>query len=241
MTTINDISDLVQVLKDRPDWLAAVRSVVLGEDVLDLPQQVAQYAKFTEENFQLVNRRIDRLSEQLAEFVKTTDENFRLANRRFNRLEGSMGNLEGAEYERGIRTRIMVRMMANLGMTSPSIEMHQDGLISPEINRLYGLGVNSDMVTRAQLADLQETDLIISSEENEYAVVEISVAADHDDVERASRRAGILSLLSGAPVRPVVATAYMPDSLHSLTAAQGVTTLIIPNRRKRTAIDMEQG
>ena len=271
MTTIDDISDLVRVLRERPDWLAAVRNLVLGEDLLTWPQQMAQYAKFTEENlklvseridqtnarvdrlseqltqfvkatdenFQLVNQRVDRLSEQLTQFVKATDENFRLANRRFNRLEGSVGNLEGAEYERGVRTRIMVRMMSNLGMASPSIEMHQDGLISPEINRLYALGMNSDVVTRAQMADLQETDLIISSEESRYAVVEISVSADHDDVERASRRADTLSLLAGASVRPVVATAYMHDSLYALTAAQGVTTLIIPNRRKKVTFDME--
>ena len=82
MTTIDDISDLVRVLRERPDWLAAVRNLVLGEDLLTWPQQMAQYAKFTEENLKLVSERIDarvdRLSEQLTQFVKATDENFQL-------------------------------------------------------------------------------------------------------------------------------------------------------------------
>ena len=93
MTTIDDISDLVRVLRERPDWLAAVRNLVLGEDLLTWPQQMAQYAKFTEENLKLVseridqtNARVDRLSEQLTQFVKATDENFQLVNQRVDRL-----------------------------------------------------------------------------------------------------------------------------------------------------------
>ena len=205
MTTINDISDLVQVLKDRPDWLAAVRNMIVGEELLSLPQQLAQ-------------------------FIKATEENFRLVNRRFNRLEGKVGNLEGSDYERRVRTRIMVRMEHNFGMKPPFIAMHQEGQISPEINRLYARGLQSDVVTLAELEDLQETDIIICDADNRHAVIEVSVTADHDDMERASRRAYTLTALSGAPVQAAVATTHLPEQQQSLAEAQGVTVFIIPNR-----------
>ena len=244
MTTINDISDLVRVLQERPEWLVAVRNLVVGEELLSVPRQLAQFIKATEENFRLVNeefrqvnQRLEQTNEQLAQFIKATEENFRLvnedfrlANRRFNRLEGAVGNLQGSDYERRSRTRILVRMEHNLGMNSPFIAMHQDGQIVPEINRLYNRGRQSDDVTPAELADLQEVDIIIADADSRYAVVEVSVTADHDDIERASRRAYTLAALSGSPVQAAVATAYMDEPQRSLASAQGVTVFIIPNR-----------
>ena len=58
MTTINDISDLVRILEERADWRAAVRNLLLGEDLLNLPQQLAQFIETTNENFRLVNEQL---------------------------------------------------------------------------------------------------------------------------------------------------------------------------------------
>lgn len=213
MTTINDISDLVRVLQERPDWLAAVRNLVLGEELLNLPQQVARFVEATEENFRQVQ------------------EQNRLIHQQLDRLEGRAGNFDGFVYEHRVRTRILLRLMQTLGMEDPVIVLRQEGLIAPEMNRLFRQAPQAGLVRRDEIADLQETDIIIKDEESGgHAVIEVSVTADNDDIMRAERRARIMSLASGVQAMGVVATARLHDPQESLAKDRGVTVLIFPNR-----------
>ena len=42
MTTINDISDLIRVLQEHPEWRQALRDIILDERLARLPQQMDQ-------------------------------------------------------------------------------------------------------------------------------------------------------------------------------------------------------
>ena len=42
MTTINDISDLMRVLQEHPEWRQALRDIILDERLARLPQQMDQ-------------------------------------------------------------------------------------------------------------------------------------------------------------------------------------------------------
>ena len=52
-TTITTIEDLVRVLDENPEWLEAMRARLLTRELLELPQQLAEFAAAT-------NRRFDR-------------------------------------------------------------------------------------------------------------------------------------------------------------------------------------
>ena len=74
MTTINDISDLARILQERPEWLSAIRGLVLTEEVLRLPETMAaltktveELAKQTAEQFRVINERLGRLETDVAE------------------------------------------------------------------------------------------------------------------------------------------------------------------------------
>ena len=67
MTTINDISDLVRILQDNPAWAEAVRSVLLSRELLNLPEEFANFAKTVRENSETVNRRLERLEGDVSE------------------------------------------------------------------------------------------------------------------------------------------------------------------------------
>ena len=206
MTTINDISDLVQVLQDRPDWLVAVRNLVLSEGVIDLPQQ-------------------------LARFVGATEENFRLVHQQLGRLEGRAGNFDGYVYERRVRSRVLFRLRQHFGMNSPSIVMHQEGLVAPEIHRIFDRATQFGAVRQDEVADLQETDMIITDQDGSgHVVVEVSITADNDDILRAERRARVMGLASGTPTNGVVATANLHGPQQALANDRGVTALLLPNR-----------
>ena len=61
MTTINDISDLIRILRDDPAWADAVRSVLLSEELLNLPQEVAALTRAFREFADATNRRLESL------------------------------------------------------------------------------------------------------------------------------------------------------------------------------------
>ena len=57
MTTINDISDLIRIIRQNPEWAEALRSVLLSEELLALPETFAAFVSETRENSHLVNQR----------------------------------------------------------------------------------------------------------------------------------------------------------------------------------------
>ena len=241
MTTINDVSDLVRVLQERPDWLAAVRNLVVGENLLDLPQQVARFVEATEENFRQLQEQIQQnreqiqqnreLIQQVQEQIRQIQEQNRLTHQQLDRLEGRTGNYDGAVYERRVRTRILLRLMQTFGMEDPAIVFHQEGLIAPEMNRLFRRARQEGLVRHDEIADLQDTDIIITDQEGGgHAVIEVSITADDDDIMRAERRARILSLASGVQAVAIVATDRLHGPQESFAKDRDVTVLTFPNR-----------
>ena len=118
-TAINDISDLVRILQERPEWLEAVRGLVISDELAKLPETVAKLAASLEElatqtaeNFRLVNERLDQLTETLQEFmqqtnarlewlektvaqlIETLQEFMQQTNARLERLETDVGGLK---------------------------------------------------------------------------------------------------------------------------------------------------
>ena len=76
MTTINDISDLARILQEQPEWAATLRNLLLTEELLSLPAQLAEFVQETRENNRLASERLA----QLEEFTRSlAEEQRRLA------------------------------------------------------------------------------------------------------------------------------------------------------------------
>ena len=66
MTSINNIDDLARILREQPEWADAIRSLLLSKELLDLPNQFAEFVEVTNRNFQLVHERLARLESDVA-------------------------------------------------------------------------------------------------------------------------------------------------------------------------------
>ena len=66
MTTINSQEDFLQALRDNPQWRDAVRSQILGEDLMQLP---AKFDAFVEEQ-KTHNEKLDGFVEKIDAFVE---------------------------------------------------------------------------------------------------------------------------------------------------------------------------
>ena len=231
MTTINDVSDLVRILREQPEWAATMRGLLLTDDLLNLPAQLAQFIQVTEESNRLVQERLTRL-EELAQAqnkqLELLQEAVTMLANRVNTLDGRVGNIDGILYERGIRNRLLFRARHVLGFTDPYIAHVQDDQSAPEINRAVSLALAGGVVSLAQCEDLQAVDIIISDSDNRHLLIEASITADFSDVDRAGRRAEILKLITGGEVTPAIATAVLTRHQESQVASMGVTPFIIP-------------
>lgn len=90
-TTINDISDLVKILKEQPEWAEVIRGILLNEEVINqivgsLTQAVeslGQTVGLLGQTVGLLSQRVDSLAGELTQMRED-----------YNRLEGRVGSLE---------------------------------------------------------------------------------------------------------------------------------------------------
>ena len=95
-TQVNDIADFVRILRERPDWLETIRGIIVGEELLNLPNEVAKFVAATNENFRLVHERLDRLEAGQAEIrgdVAELKDAQAETNRRLDRLEAGQAEI----------------------------------------------------------------------------------------------------------------------------------------------------
>ena len=89
MTTINTIEDFTRVLRENPEWRDEVRHLLLTEELLDLPQRFAEYAKVTDKRLDSLEQKVDTLTENviaLTERVDTLAENLSALTKRVDAL-----------------------------------------------------------------------------------------------------------------------------------------------------------
>ena len=113
MTTINNIADLVRILREQPEWADAVRSILLSQELLDLPERFAKFVQRVDQKFEAIDQRFDDLTQDM-------NTRFDGMDARFNRLEGQVGNLAGYVYEQKVRNAALVRARNVLGLQDPN-------------------------------------------------------------------------------------------------------------------------
>ena len=224
MTSVNDISDFARIIREQPEWADTIRSLLLGQELLKLPERFAKFVQLTTENFQLIHQRLDNLETRMDRL----EGRFGHLEGRFGHLEGRFGNFEGNDYERRIRTKMLFRARNLLGLERPYLALTQEGLVAPQLDSIIARAIDTGSIDLEQSQDLHETDLIIMGQNNHHTAIEISLTADSEDINRAKRRAEILSAATGDTVTPAIITATLPDTERDEAAANGVIPFIIP-------------
>ena len=210
MTTINTIEDLARILQEQPTWAEALRALLLTQELLDLPA------------------RFDRFVDIQQEFNEAQREANRLTAQRLDNVDGRLGNLEGGQYERTVRTKALARTQIVLGFDGARVALNQEGLVAPQLNSAVARAVQDGRVSEDGYAGLFEADLVISARDNRHAVVEVSITADENDISKAKERSGILANVTGGTVTPVVVTSGLDPAQSAQAEAEGVRVFVIP-------------
>ena len=116
MTTLNTIEDLARILREQPTWAEALRSLVLSEDLLELP---ARFDRFVETQGE-VNARLERNIEALQESYARLERNVEELQESYTRLERNVQELQESytRIERFIEEQQETNRLVNLRLNN---------------------------------------------------------------------------------------------------------------------------
>ena len=249
VTTINDISDLVRILREQPDWAEAVRGVLLSQELLKLPETFAEFAKATQARFDAVDQRFDAMDQRfdaMDQRFDAMDQRFDAMDQRFDgidqrldrvdqrfaRIDGSLDNLSGPVYEEKIARNLSSYVNQYLGLRLPDVLKGPQGT-----DRQFEIeahdAVDQSRISQEELNTLLQADLIFTAwphggKTPENVVAETGITAADGDLNRATDRAGIMARLRQAPTRGVVFCSQVDDERRRKAREMDVSIVQIP-------------
>lgn len=236
MTTIRDIADFVRIINEQPEWNDTIRGILLGRELLELPQRFAEFVRVTEENNRLVAERLSRLDSNVAQLQTDMSDmkDWRAeTTQRLDRIEGRLGNLEGAEAERRVHSDIVNIASRRLGLTRARIIQSWIVARSPEFQDLINDAEDQNVITEEQGDHLERADIILAARRRNdrqavHAVAEVSINVADYDITRARERADTLSAIMGTPALALTVGGNIGPAQQELADNLGVATIITP-------------
>ncbi len=215
---VEDFHDLIRLLETRPEWRADLRRLVLSDELLALPEQIALLRADTERRFQELLEAQRRTDAQIAAMTQAIQE--LTADEKIYRKD--IGDLKGevleARYQR-LAPAYVGRLVRRAHVLSAA-----------ELVELLENAVEQGTLTEEEKNDALLTDVVVRGRRKEdgapvYLAIEVSWGVGPYDVERAAYRATLLSKL-GVPATPVVAGKSITPDADDISRSRHVQQLI---------------
>jgi hypothetical protein len=177
---ITNFADLMQALKENPEWLEELRRIVLTQELLELPKKFEEFRHRVEERF-------DVLEKQVQEVKK--------------KLDRDVCSLKGMWLETEVKKHVHSFFSEHLSNVK---------LVGQKrVNKILSLAIEKGIISKEEREDVLRLDLIVegtllSTEEPVFVAVEISYTIAENDVQRAVKMAEILKKATGRKVLPAV-------------------------------------
>ena len=232
MTTINDISDLIRILRDDPAWADAVRSVLLSQELLRLPEEIAALTRAFREHAENTNRRLESLEAGQDELrqgqaqLQTTVDGIRTT---VNGMRGDLGNLSGSFFQRRATSFAERIARRDFQLRQTSLVHHVDQVGDSTLKRRLNDAVEdaSRDFTEDDAELVERADAVIAGRAPDgtevYLLVEMSVTVAKDDVDRAKDGAEVLQRAVGATAEALVIGETITEEAATLAKHRAVT------------------
>ena len=213
MTTINSQEDLLRALRENPEWKEAVRALILGEELLQLP---SRFNAFADEQRQ-VNKRVESDISDLKAGQARLEANVENLNAGQSRIEARM---ERQEHDSSvIKDFYMGTVVARDAESLPTdfgLEYVRT-LSRADLDRMIRAARASIPVNEAR--SFRRADLVIEARDESgtvYIALEASYTADLRDSDRVQRNARLLTEFTGHRAIPVIASVRNVNEVSAL-------------------------
>jgi hypothetical protein len=222
--TVQEFHDLVALLTQHPEWQAELRRLVLTEEILALPQIVRDLVEAQQRTEQQVaqlaaaQQRTEQQIAQLIQQVTQLTQAQQRTERQIARLQDDVGEIKCIVLEERYRNRAFAYFSRLVRRTH--------ALMEDELVALLEEAVARGSLSEEGMDEIARADVVVRGQRRErpgevYLVVEVSWGVGPGDVERAVRRAALLSQ-TGLQTMPVVAGERITDEAAELARAMRV-------------------
>ena len=228
MTTVNDFTDILRIIREQPEWGDALRSALLSQKLLELPERFAEFAE-------AANKRFDRLEGDVADLK---DGQARLEGQvgrlegAVSQLQGDFGNMRGDNYEIRLGKNIDSILGQRLGLRGTRLIKGSLAGNNAVYLDLMDAAEDRGDITERELEEINETDFVLrgrsrTDQSTVFIVVEASVTAGDSDINRAAYRAAILEKATGEAALAAVVCANADDVRQRLAEGRNVTLVVV--------------
>ena len=236
-TPVNSFEDILNALEQNPDLRDRLRRHILTEELLQVPVRLERLedsiskVQSDVQSLQHGQERLEEGQERLEKGQARLEEGLQSTNLRLNQVTGDLGNLRGSDFERKVRYRAMYLASEQFGIENPDIALSQNDPRSPALHQAISRALRDGRITPAQSTDLNDADIIVSGDDNRYAVIEVSITAANGDITRARTRANILRNATQGETFAAIVAAIVRQPQIILADDQNVAILQVPLQR----------
>lgn len=218
---ISNFADLMQALKENPEWLEELRRMILTQELLELPKKFENFRHRVEERFDVIEKKFENFRHRAEERFDAIEKGVQEVKKK---LDKDVWPLKGMWLEMKVADNILSFFSEYL---SDAKAIDQE-----KINKALSLAMKEGIISKEDRADVLRLDLIIegtllNTEEPVLIAVEVSYTIDDFDVQRAINRAKILEKVMGRKVLPAVVGYKITKKAQNLIEKEEVLKVIV--------------
>jgi hypothetical protein len=212
---ITTFAELMQALKENPEWLRKLRRMILTQELLPLPSKFGEFRRSVKEKFDAIEKRVRDVEEKMVAIEKRMQEVEKKVEELKKKLDMDVWVLKGMCLEAKVKDNIFSFFSEHL-LDAKAVEQE-------EINKALSLAMEKGIISKEEREEVLRLDLVIegtllSTKEPVFVAVEVSYTIDQNDVQRAVRRAEILKKATGGMVLPAVVGCRISKNAQKLVA-----------------------
>ena len=235
---INTVSDIVEVLKENPDALTELRSVMFPGDAPFSEEKVDELLRLVRRQEVAGARREeaevrrDEAIARMGDAIATLAESVEGLRSDFVGLGTDLGHLKGLGVESVLQGRVLQMVGNRLSMDDPVVlvSMQLSNRVDADLKTLIEEAASGDSpkISRSDQTRILETDLIIQGKKNDaqtkaYLAVEASYTVDTRDITRViDTRSALRKLFPEAEVTSAVFGVVISDDNKRLARSNQV-------------------
>jgi len=187
---IKEFEDLLNLLRERPEYLEKLRVLILTKELLELPMK---FEEFRNE----VNRRLEALEKGQEEIKQRQDKMEEI----LERHEKSIQELKGWQLEHKVRMNIC----AYVGKYIKKCRIKDKSEMADELDEY----VEKNIINEIERDDVLLLDILVSgiskkTKEEIFIAIEISYKIGNNDIERVIKRKEILERVYKKEIIPFI-------------------------------------
>ena len=241
MTAIPTTADLLRLLREDPDFRDEVRSLLLTQELIELPERFARFEAYVERQFSEIREDIAKNTSDISEMRGDISEmrgdisemrgDISEMRGDISEMRGDIGRLKGGEYERKV-SRSFTSYASRIFRLRNNRRLRRNRLLlgatrepTPDFEDTLAVAVENGQISDDELEELREADAVMMGLDQEtavYFVGEFSVTINHHDIDRAIDRAAILNRATGSDAWPMVVGDTIPEPQRAKIEAEGV-------------------